>query len=140
MTTDLDTQIRSAEMSVVESDRRLLETARALAPATRRASHRAAWIGGGSLALIVSTWLVARALTGPAPATRHRAARHPPPPPSPPPRPPARGWNRVMELGGALMGSALRSGLAPGAPKNVATPALFAAGLQWLSRRRGAPR
>ncbi len=142
MSTDLDTQIRSAEMSVVESDRRLLDTARALAPASRRVTYRAAWIGGGSLAVIASTWLVARALTGPAPQPPRRAARHASPSPTPALPPRAHGWRRVMELGSALMGAALRSGLAPGAPQAVATPALLAAGWQWFSRRRApmAPR
>lgn len=84
MTEDLDTQIRRAEMTVVESDRRLLQTARQLATASRGAAQRAAWIGGGSLAVIASTWLVVRALSRPAPPPHEWPARKAPngPPPT----------------------------------------------------------
>ncbi|KQW37994.1 hypothetical protein [Rhizobacter sp. Root404] len=143
MSDDLDTQIRRAEMTVVESDRRLLQTARQLAPASRGAAQRAAWIGGGSLAVIASTWLVVRALSRPAPPppwwSARKAASPPPPPPANPPS--ARGWRRAMELGGALMGSALRSGLAPAAPKTAAAaPLAFATAWRWFSQRRATRR
>lgn len=145
MTEDLDTQIRRAEMTVVESDRRLLQTARQLATASRGAAQRAAWIGGGSLAVIASTWLVVRALSRPAPPPHEWPARKAPNgPPPPPARPPlARGWPLLflMELGGALMGSALRSGLAPAAPKTaVAAPLAFATAWRWFSRHRASRR
>lgn len=145
MTTDLDTQIRAAEMSVVESDRRLLQAARRLAPAARSSALRAAWLGAGSLAVVASTWLVVRSLSRPPPrsrrASRPHAARSRPVgmQVSPPARPRRRAMevgSALMELGGALMGSALRSGLAPGASKAAAMPAL-AAGWRWLSRARG---
>jgi hypothetical protein len=136
MKDDLDTLIRRAEMAVVETDRRLLQEAQRLVPAGRQAGQRAAWIGGACVAVAVSTWLVMRALTGPPPRQHHRH-----PVSAPPPRRakaadrPSRGWGRVMQLGGVLLGTTLRSGLSP-APKAAAAP-LVSAGLRWFTRQRG---
>jgi len=84
--------------------------------------------------VIASTWLVVRVLTGPAPRPRRPAARPAAPPPTEPRR--GRGWRRAMELGGTLMGSALRSGLAPATPKTAAAPLALAAAWRWLQRTR----